>query len=64
MSAARCCRAACAIWSRTGSRSRPLAGPTIRQTIGLGFLHRRERDPNLLALATVCRLTVNGPNAR
>ena len=42
----------------------PLAGPTIRQTIGLSFLHRRERDPNLLALATVCRLTVKGPNAR
>lgn len=42
----------------------PLAGPTIRQTIGLGFLHRRERDPNLLALATVCRLTVKGSNAR
>ena len=41
-----------------------LAGPAIRQTIGLSFLHRRERDPNLLALATVCRLTVKGPNAR
>lgn len=45
-------------------RDAEIAGPTIRQTIGLSFLHRRERDPNLLALATVCRLTVNGPNAR
>jgi LysR family malonate utilization transcriptional regulator len=41
----------------------PLAGPRIRQTIGLSFLHRRERDPNLLALATVCRMTVKGPDA-
>ncbi|RQS66002.1 LysR family transcriptional regulator [Burkholderia sp. Bp8963] len=37
----------------------PLAGQhTMRQTIGLSFLQRRERDPNLLALATVCRMTV------
>lgn len=43
----------------------PLAGPMIRQTIGLSFLHRHERDPNLLALATVCRrLAVKGPTAR
>lgn len=42
----------------------PLAGQhTIRQTIGLSFLQRRERDPNLLALATVCRLTVKGDKA-
>ncbi|MXN77020.1 LysR family transcriptional regulator [Burkholderia sp. 4701] len=42
----------------------PLAGQhTIRQTIGLSFLQRRERDPNLLALATVCRLTVKGGKA-
>ncbi|MBR8242618.1 LysR family transcriptional regulator [Burkholderia multivorans] len=40
----------------------PIAGHTIRQTIGLSFLHRRERDPNLLALATVCRLTVKASN--
>ncbi|WP_343728031.1 hypothetical protein [Burkholderia seminalis] len=41
----------------------PLAGPMIRQTIGLSFLHRHERDPN--QLATVCRrLAVKGPTAR
>jgi LysR family malonate utilization transcriptional regulator len=28
----------------------------MRQTIGLHFLRSRERDPNLLALLTVCRL--------
>jgi len=28
----------------------------IRQTIGLSFLRVRERDPNLLALAAVCRM--------
>ncbi|MBU6257455.1 MAG: LysR family transcriptional regulator [Burkholderiales bacterium] len=28
----------------------------MRQTIGLNFLRTRERDPNLLALASVCRL--------
>ena len=28
----------------------------MRQTIGLHFLRTRERDPNLLALASVCRL--------
>ena len=28
----------------------------MRQTIGLHFLRTRERDPNLLALLTVCRL--------
>ncbi|MGU7770758.1 LysR family transcriptional regulator [Burkholderia sp. MR1-5-21] len=41
----------------------PLAGQPMRQTIGLSFLHRRERDPNLLALATVCRMTVKGRQA-
>ncbi|MDF3833349.1 LysR substrate-binding domain-containing protein [Cupriavidus basilensis] len=30
----------------------------LRQTIGLSFLRRRERDPNLLALAAVCRLAM------
>ncbi|NLP63042.1 LysR family transcriptional regulator [Paraburkholderia sacchari] len=35
----------------------------MRQTIGLSFLRRRERDPNLLALATVCRLTIKGQPA-
>jgi len=29
----------------------------MKQTIGLSFLRRRERDPNLLALAAVCRMT-------
>lgn len=29
----------------------------MRQHIGLNFLRTRERDPNLLALASVCRLT-------
>uniref|UniRef100_A0A071M8Z8 Uncharacterized protein n=1 Tax=Burkholderia cenocepacia TaxID=95486 RepID=A0A071M8Z8_9BURK len=38
----------------------PLPGPMIRQTIGLSFLHRHERDPNLLALATVCRRPAAG----
>jgi LysR family malonate utilization transcriptional regulator len=28
----------------------------MRQTISLSFLHVRERDPNLLALAAVCRM--------
>ena len=28
---------------------------SMRQTIGLSFLKSRERDPNLLALAAVCR---------
>ncbi|MDR3413358.1 MAG: LysR family transcriptional regulator [Formivibrio sp.] len=28
----------------------------MRQTIGLVFLHARERDPNILALSSVCRL--------
>ena len=28
----------------------------MRQTIGLSFLRVRERDPNLLALAAVCRM--------
>ena len=28
----------------------------VRQTIGLCFLRVRERDPNLLALAAVCRM--------
>jgi LysR family malonate utilization transcriptional regulator len=28
----------------------------MRQTIGLSFMRTRERDPNLLALASVCRL--------
>jgi LysR family malonate utilization transcriptional regulator len=28
----------------------------MRQTIGLHVMHTRERDPNLLALASVCRL--------
>ncbi|WP_179400994.1 LysR family transcriptional regulator [Burkholderia guangdongensis] len=36
----------------------------VRQTIGLSFLHRRERDPNLLALATVCRLTIQDRHVR
>jgi LysR family malonate utilization transcriptional regulator len=28
----------------------------MRQTIGVSFLRVREHDPNLLALATVCRM--------
>ncbi|RLK28766.1 LysR family transcriptional regulator [Cupriavidus plantarum] len=32
----------------------------MKQTIGLSFLRRRERDPNLLALAAVCRMTRAG----
>ncbi|WP_454720085.1 MULTISPECIES: LysR family transcriptional regulator [Cupriavidus] len=32
----------------------------LRQRIGLSFLRRRERDPNLLALAAVCRLAMRG----
>jgi hypothetical protein len=27
----------------------------LRQTIGLAFMRVRERDPNILALAAVCR---------
>ncbi len=35
----------------------PLAAPyRMQQTIGLHFIQTRERDPNLLALAAVCRL--------
>jgi LysR family malonate utilization transcriptional regulator len=30
---------------------------TMRQTIGLNFLRTRERDPNLLTLLSVCRLS-------
>jgi LysR family malonate utilization transcriptional regulator len=30
----------------------------MRQSIGLSFLSRRERDPNLLALAAACRMSV------
>ena len=33
----------------------------MRQTIGLSFLRVRERDPNLLALAAVCRMLKHGP---
>ena len=32
----------------------------MRQTIGLSFLRVRERDPNLLALAAVCRMLKHG----
>jgi LysR family transcriptional regulator, malonate utilization transcriptional regulator len=32
----------------------------MRQTIGLSFLRSRERDPNLLALASVCRVSEQG----
>jgi LysR family transcriptional regulator, malonate utilization transcriptional regulator len=32
----------------------------MRQTIGLSFLRSRERDPNLLALASVCRVSKQG----
>ncbi|WP_423199297.1 MULTISPECIES: LysR family transcriptional regulator [unclassified Cupriavidus] len=32
----------------------------MKQTIGLSFLRRRERDPNLLALAAVCRMAMQG----
>lgn len=32
----------------------------MKQTIGLSFLRRRERDPNLLALAAVCRMLMQG----
>jgi LysR family malonate utilization transcriptional regulator len=33
----------------------------MRQTIGLSFMRTRERDPNLLALASVCRMTHRTP---
>ena len=33
---------------------------SMRQTIGLSFLRSRERDPNLLALSAVCRMTARG----
>ena len=33
---------------------------SMRQTIGLHFLRSRERDPNLLALASVCRMARHG----
>ena len=36
----------------------------MRQTIGLNFMRTRERDPNLLALASVCRLVSRGAAAR
>ena len=37
----------------------PLAGEyDIKQTIALNFLRRRERDPNLLALAAACRMAM------
>jgi len=29
----------------------------MRQTIGLSFLRSRERDPNLLTLLSVCRMS-------
>jgi LysR family malonate utilization transcriptional regulator len=32
----------------------------MRHTIGLNFMRARERDPNLLALAAVCRLSTRG----
>lgn len=35
----------------------------VRQTIGLSFLRVRERDPNLLALAAVCRMLRHKPGA-
>lgn len=35
----------------------------MRQTIGLSFMRTRERDPNLLALASVCRLAHHTPKA-
>ena len=35
----------------------------VRQTIGLSFLRVRERDPNLLALAAVCRMLKHKPGA-
>ena len=39
----------------------PLKGEQpVRQTIGLSFLRVRERDPNLLALAAVCRMLKHG----
>ncbi len=40
----------------------PLKGDTpLRQSIGLHFLRVRERDPNLLALAAVCRMLKHRP---
>ena len=36
----------------------------MRQTIGLSFMRTRERDPNLLALASVCRLSHRATTAR
>jgi LysR family malonate utilization transcriptional regulator len=35
----------------------------MRQTIGLSFARNRGRDPNLLALASVCRLAHRGANS-
>jgi LysR family malonate utilization transcriptional regulator len=34
---------------------------SMRQTIGLSFLRARQRDPNLLALAAVCRMSKHRP---
>jgi LysR family malonate utilization transcriptional regulator len=36
----------------------------MRQTIGLHFMRSRERDPNLLALAAVCRMSHREAPAR
>ncbi|WP_454767015.1 LysR family transcriptional regulator [Cupriavidus campinensis] len=36
----------------------------IKQSIGLSFLRRRERDPNLLALAAVCRMLMAGRGSK
>lgn len=42
----------------------PLQMPyRMRQTIGLSFMRTRERDPNLLALASVCRMAHRTPKA-
>lgn len=39
----------------------PLKQPcSMRQTIGLSFLRVRERDPNILALSAVCRMSRHG----
>ena len=43
----------------------PLDEPfRARQTIGLSFLASRERDPDLLVLASVCRLVADEPGRR
>lgn len=45
------------------SLQRPADAQPVRQTIGLTFMRAKERDPNLLTLASVSRLFVNKKRA-